>query len=275
MLKLIASISSLGMILAILLAVGALRNGAARDEAFAAIENLPPLARPAALPPDLPPLVAHHLLATAPAGRPPARLVHLEQVGWFRGAPDQGWAGLDARQVLRGDLPALAWSGRVSQNPLLWIWALDTLQEGRGRFDARLYGLFAAAQGQGPAVDASSLLRWLAEAPWLPGALAPRPGLAWSPGPEPGTARISLTQGQVQVAGVFYFDDRGLITRFVTSDRYRDQDGQFVRQDWETLYADWRDLGGGLIPTQGEARWLTPAGPFAYVRVQIRSARYR
>jgi len=275
MLKLIASISSLGMILAILLAVGALRNGAARDEAFAAIADLPPVSRPAALPPALPPLVARHLLATAPAGRPPARLARLEQVGWFRTAPDQDWVGLDARQVLRGDRPALAWSGRVSHNPLLWTWALDTLQEGRGRFEARLYGLLTAAQGQGPAVDASSLLRWLAEAPWLPGALAPRPGLAWSPGPEPTSARVSLTQGEVQVAGVFYFDDQGLITRFVTSDRYRDQDGQLMRQDWETLYADWRDLGGGLIPSQGEARWLTPAGPFAYLRVQIRSAQYR
>lgn len=275
MLKLIASISSLGMILAILLSVGALRNGAARDEAFAAIENLPPAARPAALPPDLPPLVARHLLATAPAGRPPARQVRLDQVGWFRTAPDQGWSGLDARQVLRGDRPALAWSGRVSQNPLLWIWALDTYREGQGRFDARLYGLFTAAQGQGPAVDASSLLRWAAEAPWLPGALAPRPGLAWSPGPEPGSARVSLTRGEIQVSGVFYFGDQGLITRFVTSDRFRDVDGQPQRQDWEVVYGDWRDLGGGLIPTQGEARWLSPGGPFAYVRLQIKAAQYR
>lgn len=272
--KLVISLSSLAMLLAILLTVGSLRNSAARDEAFAAVTGLPALARPAALPTGLPAPLVKHLLATAPAGRPPARLARLEQAGSFRLAPDRDWMDLDGRQYLRGDRPALAWSARLALNPLAWFWALDSYREGQGVFSGRLYGLVLMAGGQGPEVDQSSLLRWVSEAPWLPGTLAPRPGLVWAAGPEPDSARVDLSDGPIQVSGVFHFDDQGLITRFVTSDRYRDLEGKPVRQDWEVLYAEWRDLGGGLIPTRGEARWLAPDGPFAYARIRITAAQY-
>ncbi|MFZ5586208.1 MAG: DUF6544 family protein [Thermodesulfobacteriota bacterium] len=272
--KLVIALSSLATLLAVLLSVGSLRNSAARDEAFAAVGGLPALARPAALPPGLPAPLVKHLLATAPSGRPPARLARLEQMGHFRLAPDGDWLELDARQVLRGDRPALAWSARLAMNPVAWFWALDTYLEGRGGFSGRLYGLVLMAGGQGPEVDQSSLLRWLAEAPWLPGALAPRPGLTWSAGPEPGAAQVEISDGPLRASGVFHFDGQGLITRFFSQDRYRDQDGQPARQDWEVLYDNWRDLGGGLIPTQGEARWITPDGPFAYARVTVTAARY-
>ncbi|MFH1057898.1 MAG: DUF6544 family protein [Pseudomonadota bacterium] len=272
--KLIVSFSSLALVLALLLSVGSLRNSAARDEAFALITGLPAVARPAALPTGLPQPLVRHLIATAPAGRPPARLARLEQLGSFRLAPDQDWLDLDARQYLRGDRPALAWSARLAMNPLAWFWALDTYAQGRGSFSGRLYGLMLMASGQGPQVDQSSLLRWASEAPWLPGALAPRPGLSWSAGPEPDSATVELADGPVKASGVFYFDAQGLITCFVTQDRYRDQDGQPVRQGWEVLYGQWRDLGGGLIPTQGEAHWLTPEGPFPYARITITAAQY-
>lgn len=274
MTKLIVSFSSLAMVLALLLSVGSLRNSAARDEAFARITGLPAVARPAALPTGLPAPLVRHLIATAPAGRPPARQARLEQLGAFRLAPDQDWLDLDARQYLRGDRPALAWSARLAMNPLAWFWALDTYAEGHGDFSGRLYGLLLMASGQGPQVDQSSLLRWLSEAPWLPGALAPRPGLSWSAGPEPDAVTVEVSDGPVKASGVFYFDAQGLITRFVTQDRYRDMDGKPVRQGWEVVYGQWRDLGGGLIPTQGEARWLAPEGLFPYARITITAAQY-
>jgi hypothetical protein len=73
----------------------------------------------------------------------------------------------------------------------------------------------------------------------------------------------------LEVSGVFSFNAAGEITRFFTTERYRDQKGAPVPTDWSAEYADHQTFQGVSVPTRGTASWHLPEGVVPYVRLRV------
>jgi len=192
-----------------------------------------------------------------------ARGVRLAQRGAMRMKPGGQWLDFSATQWMATREAAFVWRARVRMGPLLMVSVEDAYEDGRGRLDARLWGIVPVARGRGPDVDQGEVQRYLAELAWNPMAMAHNPALRFEERPD-GSVRVTCGPPAAHVD--LFFDDAGDLVRTYTETRpYGDQGAT----PWEGTFSRYRTLGGLRVPTHGEVRWLLPSGPFSYWRADL------
>ncbi|MGI8509922.1 MAG: DUF6544 family protein [Gemmatimonadaceae bacterium] len=118
----------------------------------------------------------------------------------------------------------------------------------------------------------AELLRYLAEAVWLPTALLPSARVSWTPVSDT-VAIATLTDDQTSTTLDVYFGERGEIVRIATM-RYRDVDGTPVLTPWVGHFGNYQRVKGMMIPMSGDVEWVLPGGLFPYWRTHVVSADY-
>jgi hypothetical protein len=155
---------------------------------------------------------------------------------------------------------AFAWRARFPLAPLVAMKVVDAYADGKGQLVARLLGIPVVRQG-GPETAVGEALRYLAELPWAPQAIAENRELEWR----------ELDGGDIEVATAvagkqwpvrFEFGAGGDIVRASSEARPRPVGKTFVATPWGGTFGDYEVLGQTRIPTRGEVSWDLPEGPF-------------
>ena len=245
-------------------------RGAARLRARHDAQAPPPFSRDdlAGLPD---PVVRYFEFALTP-GQAVVRSARFRQTGEF--AMRAGaWSPFTAVQYFSGEPPGFLWDARIRMAPMISCYVRDSYVAGEGVMDGTLAALVPVLQERGTPVMASGeLLRYLAEAVFLPTALLPRGGIAWAPLGE-NTARVTLTDRATTVSCDVSFGARGEIVR-VSALRARAAGGTLVSTPWVGRFSDYRPVEGMMIPMSGEVEWVLPEGPLPYFRGRMVDARY-
>jgi len=97
-----------------------------------------------------------------------------------------------------------------------------------------------------PEAASASLVRYLAEAAWLPTALLPSENLTWAP-IDDRSARATLTDATTRVSLDVHFGAQGEIVS-VSTLRHRDENGVLVLTPWGGRYRDYTSIQGMMIP---------------------------
>lgn len=230
-----------------------------------------PVRPPADLYEALPAPVTRYLGRALPGGIWPGS-VRLTQ----RGEILQGgaWREFTAVQHITASPPGFVWDAHVRFAPLIAARVIDMYASGHGALRAKLLGTLTVADAApSRALDESELLRYLAEGPWLPTVLAPRPDLEWSAVDE-STARATLTAGDSQVSLMFTFDEQGDAVR-VEGDRPRDVEGGAARvEHWVGRFWNYSEQEGVRLPLEGEVGWLGEHGVEPYWRGRIETIEF-
>lgn len=213
---------------------------------------------------ELPAPVQRYFRHVLRDGQPYLRGLRLRHGGQFKTDLQQDWIAITGEQYLTADPAGFIWEGTTR-----WFVARDEFVAGRGRLAVRLLGAVPVAGGTGPAYDEGELLRWLAESTWLPTALLPGAGIAWTAVDEH-SARLGLTQGGQSVVCLMRFNEQDEIEACETQ-RYFNET---TRQPWVCRYAQYRRWHGVLIPTMGEASWVVDGQPHPYARFLVRQLEY-
>ncbi|MFB6155020.1 MAG: DUF6544 family protein [Haloferacaceae archaeon] len=224
----------------------------------------------------LPDPVARYLETVITEGRPYVSRVTLRQRGGFRlGDADSPWKPLSATQRYTVSPPGFVWDARVEVAPFLPVRVVDAYEGGEGLLRAKLLSAIPVASSTpSPELNAGELSRYLAEAVWFPTALLPGEGVEWEPRDD-SSARATLTHRGTTVSLAFHFDDRNLVERVVSEDRYREVDGAFEPTRWTGRFRNYADRGGMRIPLDGEAAWNLPDGDLPYWRGSVERVEYR
>lgn len=139
---------------------------------------------------------------------------------------------------------------------------------------ASAMGLFPLMHVEGtPEIAAGALLRYLAEAVWMPTALLPSQGMMWT-ALDDASARATFTSGATTVSLDFHFGADGLVERVFTDARPRGVEGRFVPTPWQGRFHHYEYVHGSRIPFRGEVEWLLPEGPRPYWRGCITAAAF-
>ena len=199
------------------------------------------------------PVVRYFAFALTP-GQPLVGRARLEQRGTFATAPGK-WARFAAVEHFSVSPPGFLWDARIRMAPLVTTRVRDGYVRGEGSMRAAVAGLVTVANQRGtPEMATSSLLRYLAEAAWLPTALLPSAGVRWTP-IDDGTARATLTDGATTATMDVHFGPAGEIAR-VTALRHRDVKGTPVLTPWEGRFTDYERTSGMMVPGYGEVGWI-------------------
>jgi hypothetical protein len=221
---------------------------------------------------DLPAPARHYCSFALRPSQPLIRRARFEQEGEFAMKRD-AWKPFTAVEDLSVYPPAFVWDARIRMAPLLAAFVCDRYIAGEGVMQAALAGLVPVVDQRGtPSMAMSSLLRYLAETPWLPTALLPNAGVRWT-FIDDGTARAMLTDAGITVSMDVHFGPRGEIER-IEADRHRDVEGTPVLTRWVGHFYDYERIDGMMVPARSEVGWVLADGWFPYWRGRMVSASF-
>lgn len=225
----------------------------------------------------LPEPVARFFEAALRPGQPMVRSARLRQTGEFLAAEDQGddgWRPFEATEFFTAVPPAFVWDARITMAPLLDVRVRDSYRGGVGGMEARLAAVIPVMQAE-PSRELAegALMRYLAEAVWLPTALLPASGVRWS-AIDDSRALATISDAGVEVSLEFRFDDEGDVVAVYSPARYYEQGGSFVPIPWLGTFTDHEVRAGMRVPLTGQVAWVFPEGERPYWRGRIQRIDY-
>jgi hypothetical protein len=224
---------------------------------------------------SLPAPVARYFRAVLREGQAGYRHGVLTQKGQFLVKPPDGWQPFTATHTLTTDPPGFVWDASIRIGPGLAMRVRDRLVDGQGSMHGALLGVVTVVRVEGtPDIAAGALHRWLAEGPWCPTVLLPRPGLEWS-AMDDSTARVTVTAGGTTVSAEMHFGPDGLVERVYVPERMRDVNGTGVPTAWEGRFHGYIEMGGMRIPAGGDVGWIIDGVWQPYFRGTLTGATYR
>lgn len=208
--------------------------------------------------------VRRHLAQAISPGAPLAVSARLRMRGRIKIGR---WVPFRARQIL-GPHHGFVWRARAAGV----ISGADCYVDGTGILDWKLAGLVTVMHAEGPDVSRSAAGRAGAEAVWIPTALLPRFGVAWSAeGKDYLTARYRVGETPLEVR--YHLDGEGRIGSLVF-DRWGDPDGTST-WGWHPFGGEitgYRSFGAVTVPSEGRLGWFFgtdrwPDGEFFRYRI--------
>ncbi len=229
--------------------------------------------------------VQRYFRSVLPAGQALIRGAHIEQVGRFDLGGPEGSRWVDFRadqwvvtghpgyrradQLVGAGQPGFVWDARMRMAPGMSIFVRDAYVDGEGLLTASLLGLWTVAdQAGGPEMAQGELMRYLAEAAWVPTALLPSRDLWWEAIDED-RARVTLVDGDVEASLEVRFDAQDRIASVYSERRHREVDGRFEATPWQGRFSDYRRVDGIWVPFEAEVEWILPEGPHPYWRARL------
>lgn len=213
---------------------------------------------------ELPGPIRRHLeRALAEGGAAPGQ-VRIAQEGTMWQKPGGRELRFAAEQRIAVDRVAFSWRARF---PLLGPLALDVADgyaDGAGQLVVRALGVPLQRQ-RGPETTAGEALRYLAELPWAPHALAANRELEWRE-LDDRRAEVAATVAGKRLAVELELDGAGDVVRCSSRQRLLRIGKRWEPTPWAGEFSAYEVLGGVRIPTRAEVSWKLDDGPFVYWR---------
>jgi hypothetical protein len=187
---------------------------------------------------------------------------------WLK--PGSRGMSFTATQAIAVERVAFSWRARFPLLGPLALSVLDWYADGDGALEVRLLGLPVQRQ-RGPETVAGEALRYLAELPFAPPAIAHNGELEWRELDER-RAEVATMVGGERLTVTVEVDVSGDIVKTSSQIRRRKVDGEWLATAWGGHFGDYQTLGGMRLPTAGEAYWELPEGRYVYWRGTVTSA---
>ncbi|PRQ03722.1 hypothetical protein ENSA5_12710 [Enhygromyxa salina] len=258
--------------------VGVLLNRAAFErrldaqvaELFAEIETLPTYYSDADVA-ELPEPARRFFGRNLHDGMPHQSCVRIWEAGKLRQTPGQPWSEFEAEQYMVSTPPGMLWYARMRPFPLVWVDLVNSYFRGRGRVQAKLLSSVSSVDAGDDATRRATLLRYVSGLALFPGAMLPADDRGWTEHGED-SATFTLRDGELEVTGVFFFDEFGDVVRFETDERPYAGMKKAEQARWIVRYAEHRSFGSGgdlQLPTKIDVEWELDGQRFHYVEKTI------
>lgn len=212
----------------------------------------------------LPQLVRGYLEHVLPRGHVLPRQVRITQKGQMRQKPGGRAMRFTAVQHFAVERIAFSWQARFPVVGPLALRIVDDYADGEGKLEGRMLGVPVLRQA-GPEAASAQALRYLAELPWVPQAMAHNGELEWRELDERSGEAAAHVGGE-RLAVKLEFDDTGDIVRASSPMRPYRVAKKLVPTPWGGNFAEHNVLGGMRIPTSAEVYWDLADGRFVYWR---------
>jgi len=149
----------------------------------------------------------------------------------------------------------------------------DKYQNGKGVMTGKLLKFIPLFNVEGPEMDQSALVTFLAEVLIMPNA-ALQDYIKWEEIDKKRAKAIIEYEG-IKVDGVFTFNEKGKWVKFETRDRYMDKgDGVFEKEKWTIEVSNYIEEDGIKTPQRMRAIWNLSNGDFVYFDGKVAELTY-
>jgi hypothetical protein len=219
----------------------------------------------------LPAPVRRYLVYTGVLGTPRIETVRLKYRGTFRLGVGKPWLSIEAAQVYTTNPPGFLWKARFKVAGLPFMIGTDTYKAGHSHMHGKLAGLFTVVDGRGDEVDQGTMVRYLQEMTWFPGAYLGT-NITWTAVSDH-AADVHFHDRGKHVTGRMYFDEVGRMLTFIAR-RYGEFDGKYSLNTWSTPTTEYGVFNGLRLPVTGQGVWQLPEGDLPYINVRVMEIEY-
>ena len=124
----------------------------------------------------------------------------------------------------------------------------------------------------GSETDEASLMRFISEMPIFPTVFLTNDSITWEE-IDSNSAHIQIEDCGVKIGGIFYFNNKGEITKFV-SERARIVKSSIFMDKWTGHFQNYKEFGGMKIPSYFIAEWNLREGDFQYAKFSVESIEF-
>lgn len=222
----------------------------------------------------LPAVVRKWIHRSNVTGKPAYKTVNLNQTGEMMTTPDGKWMSFRAEQWFTTEKPGFIWQADVSMFPGICMKGRDKFTNGEGNMLIKLLSLFTVVDSKGDEINQGSLLRYIGELVWFPYA-AMNDFYVWEE-IDFVTAKITTTQKNITVSGIFKFSEEGDFLSFETQ-RYFDREEGATLETWLVKVNEngYRDFDGIRIPAELSVIWKLKEGDFNWLNLKITDLKYQ
>lgn len=209
-----------------------------------------------------------------PGGETAARRIRAiitTESGWFQMAPSARAIPFTAEQHTDCTSSSFVWKARLNPGKLGTATVVDSYQDGHGSIAVRALGLMPAKKFSGRDVDLGELQRYLASIALCPAALVNHSTIEFQ-ALDSSTLRAYDTKDWLG-AYIDFIISRDGMPAGCQAQRPRLVGKHSISTPWFTQGSGFRVYEGLRVPTQLEARWDLPEGPFTYYRSEVTSFR--
>jgi hypothetical protein len=194
--------------------------------------------------------------------------VRLVQRGEMCPKPGGSWKPFTAEQTIEIAKVEFSWRARMRILPGVWVGVVDEYVGGVGRLDAKLWGRIGIAHAEGVETAKGEAMRYLAELPWAPHAMAGNRALEWTMLAADRVEVATWVAGD-RVTVQLVFDRAGDILRAEAPARGYHDGKSTVMRPWSGVFSEYRRFDGIRVPTRAEVSWQLPAGRYTYFSGEI------
>ncbi|MGK9475360.1 DUF6544 family protein [Melioribacter sp. OK-6-Me] len=221
----------------------------------------------------LPLPVKKYLLYTGVVGKP--RVYNFKAVteGEIKTSPDSKFLKYTSVQYNFIDSPARIYLIRSSLYGIPFE-GLHTYIDSNAIMRIRLASFFNVAEAKGDIMNKSETVTMFNDLCLLaPGALIDRK-IKWFPIDSLTVDAVFENAGS-KIKARLYFNAKGELVNFESSDRYESSDGKTYRNyKWSTPVKNYRNFGDVKLASYGEAVWHEPDGKFIYAKMYVKNVDY-
>lgn len=171
---------------------------------------------------------------------------------------EAGSEGFDhtAVQYFTSRQPAFVWFADMPLFPGFSMKVRDKVINGKGEMLGKLLSLFPVVFADGPKIDQGALARYVGEMVWQPSAFL-ESYCTWEE-IDSSSARIRVKVNDIEVNGVFTFDEENKIKTFVCPRWKNVEDTEM--STYINYFLEYKTMGGLNIPNRGQAVWREENG---------------
>lgn len=215
----------------------------------------------------LPNLIRHYIERNLPTDTTASR-VRFAQIGDMQLKPGGRRLPFAAEQEMKVETVEFSWEARFRIAPLISLRIHDWYRDGKAGLDGRLFDRIPIFRADGIDVSRGEAMRYLAELPWAPQAMAANHALEWRE-IDASTIEVATLVGDVRACVVLHFDAEGDIEAMSTDARPRVVGKEPVLTPWGGTYGDYRVVNGVRLPTTADVASVLPEGRFTYFRGRL------
>jgi hypothetical protein len=195
--------------------------------------------------------------------------VTISQKGQIRKDTRSVWMTIESQEYYSIPIPGFVWLAYMPRKYFPFVIGRDEYVNAKGSILMKCLAIIPVANQKGKKMNEASLLRYLNEMMWFPGAFL-KSNISWNAIDEY-SVEVSISDHDIKASAILHISDEGKLTNF-TANRHNSESGKI--EVWETPITSYGVFNGLRLPNAGTAVYKREAGDLEYIRLTITDIRY-
>lgn len=188
----------------------------------------------------------------------------------FKLKPGKPWAKIHYDHYVFVLEPARITYTKMSTMPVA---CLESYLDGQGKMLGKLLNIITLFAVKGHTADVSAAVTFLSEILLVPNCIL-QPYVSWQ-AIDSSQVKVSFNYKDVKAEGIFTFNEKGELIKFVSDDRYLDTgEGKPEKHKWTIEASNYISKNGIKFPSQFKAIWNLPEGDYEYFNAVLKEVLY-